>query len=210
MLSRVQLFGAPRTVTRRGILQVRILEWVPSPPPEAPPDPGTEAGSPALAGRFFPAEPPGRPDVLLVSLVGSACVCGGSTVLLSAGPSAAASAASAAPTPAPWRLFRVNAEAPAGFSPLCWLQMPAPRHRGRKAVSLAALPLAEPRPSRVSQCSALPVCQGPPPGPARPPCQELRLQSRGGSAPPGGSSTPTRGSSSLRLGRPAETSQGSL
>ena len=39
-----------------GILQARILEWVPCSPPEDLPNPGVESMSfmsPALAGRFF-------------------------------------------------------------------------------------------------------------------------------------------------------------
>ena len=37
-----------------GVSQGRTLEWV-------LPDPGIELGSPALAGGFFTAEPPGKP-----------------------------------------------------------------------------------------------------------------------------------------------------
>ena len=36
-----------------GILQARILEWLPFPSPGDLPDPGIEPASPALAGRFF-------------------------------------------------------------------------------------------------------------------------------------------------------------
>ena len=39
-----------------GILQARLLEWLPRPPPGDLPDPGIELGSlksPALAGGFF-------------------------------------------------------------------------------------------------------------------------------------------------------------
>ena len=39
-----------------GILQARILEWLPCPPPRALPNPGVEPASvisPALAGRLF-------------------------------------------------------------------------------------------------------------------------------------------------------------
>ena len=48
-----------------GILQARILEWVVGDLP----DPGTESASPtypALAGRFFTTEPPGKPGALKV------------------------------------------------------------------------------------------------------------------------------------------------
>ena len=45
----------------RGILQARVLEWLPFPSPEDLPNPGTEPMSPmspALAGRFFIWEAP--------------------------------------------------------------------------------------------------------------------------------------------------------
>ena len=51
-----------------GILQARILEWVPFLPPGDLPDPGMEPkspvspASPALAGRFSTTEPPGKPQ----------------------------------------------------------------------------------------------------------------------------------------------------
>ena len=47
-----------------GISQVRILDWIPCPPPEDPSDPGIEPASlasPALAGTFLPLAPPGKP-----------------------------------------------------------------------------------------------------------------------------------------------------
>ena len=57
-------FVTPWTVARssvRGISQARILEWVAIPSPGDLPDPGIEPESPALAGRFFTTEPPGKP-----------------------------------------------------------------------------------------------------------------------------------------------------
>ena len=45
----------------RGILQVRILEWVAISSPGDLPFPGTEPLSPAFAGGFFTAKPPGKP-----------------------------------------------------------------------------------------------------------------------------------------------------
>ena len=39
---------------------------MPCPPPGDLPHPGTEAVSPALAGGFFTAEPPGKPGFLSV------------------------------------------------------------------------------------------------------------------------------------------------
>ena len=51
-----------------GILQIRILEWLPYPPPGDLPNPGIELvslKSPALSGaggeRSLPLVPPGRP-----------------------------------------------------------------------------------------------------------------------------------------------------
>ena len=60
-VSRVQLFVTPRTIVCQaplsmGILQARILEWLPSPLPGDVPDPEIKPSfllSPALAGRFF-------------------------------------------------------------------------------------------------------------------------------------------------------------
>ena len=51
----------------RGILQARILEQVPFPPPGDLPDPGIEPTSPALAGGFFTTESPGKPSFMLFS-----------------------------------------------------------------------------------------------------------------------------------------------
>ena len=47
-----------------GILQARILEWIPLPPSGYLPDPGIESislASPAMVGRFFTTDPPGKP-----------------------------------------------------------------------------------------------------------------------------------------------------
>ena len=46
-----------------GIFQARILEWVAFPTPGDLPDPGIELESPVLAGRFFTAEPQGKPQI---------------------------------------------------------------------------------------------------------------------------------------------------
>ena len=47
-----------------GIFQSQILEWVAiSSSPGDLPDPGIEPTSPALTGRFFTTEPPGKPHV---------------------------------------------------------------------------------------------------------------------------------------------------
>ena len=45
-----------------GIFQARMLEWLPFPSPGDRPRPGVEPVSPALAGRFFATEPPGKPE----------------------------------------------------------------------------------------------------------------------------------------------------
>ena len=44
-----------------GILQARKLSRWPFPSPEDLPDPGIESVSPALAGKIFTSEPPGKP-----------------------------------------------------------------------------------------------------------------------------------------------------
>ena len=45
-----------------GILQARLLEWLPFPSPGDLPDPGIEPVFPALAGGFFTTELPGKPN----------------------------------------------------------------------------------------------------------------------------------------------------
>ena len=44
-----------------GILQARILEWLPFPSPGDLPDPGIEPRSPALQADALTSEPPGKP-----------------------------------------------------------------------------------------------------------------------------------------------------
>ena len=44
-----------------GILQARILEWVPCPPPGDLPDPGIKPWSPVLQADSLPSDPPGKP-----------------------------------------------------------------------------------------------------------------------------------------------------
>ena len=43
-----------------GILQARILEWLPFPPPGDLPNPGIEPQCPALQADSLPSEPPGK------------------------------------------------------------------------------------------------------------------------------------------------------
>ena len=64
MLSHVQLFATPWTVAQQASLPLgfpRQEYWsgLPFPSPEDIPGPGIEPVSPALAGGFFTAEPPG-------------------------------------------------------------------------------------------------------------------------------------------------------
>ena len=42
---------------------------LPFPPPEDPPNPGIEPTFPALAGGFFTAEPPGKPNAKICFLI---------------------------------------------------------------------------------------------------------------------------------------------
>ena len=68
-LSPVRLFVTPRTTTlqaplSRGFSRQEYWSGLPSPLPGELPDPGlepTSPGPPALAGRFFTTEPPGKP-----------------------------------------------------------------------------------------------------------------------------------------------------
>jgi len=59
------IFATPWTVAHQiplsmGILQARILEWLPCPPPEGLPSSGIKPRSPALQVNL-PAELPGKP-----------------------------------------------------------------------------------------------------------------------------------------------------
>ena len=61
---RVQLGSTFLSPAVRAVLQARVLEWVAFPTPGDLPDPGlepTSLASPALAGGFFIALPPGKP-----------------------------------------------------------------------------------------------------------------------------------------------------
>ena len=66
-LSCVLLFVTLYTVAHQtplsmGILQARILEWLPCPPPGDLPNPGIKPRSPTLQMDSLPSEPPGKPD----------------------------------------------------------------------------------------------------------------------------------------------------
>ena len=51
-----------------GILQARILEGLPCPPPGHLPDPGIEPTSPALQVNSLPTEPPTKPILVVHAL----------------------------------------------------------------------------------------------------------------------------------------------
>ena len=60
--------SSPPGSSIHGILQARILNGLPCPPPGDLPDPGIEPASPvslALADRFFTAAPPGKSHILI-------------------------------------------------------------------------------------------------------------------------------------------------
>ena len=54
--------GFPRQDTGVGILEWEYWSGLLFPPLGDPPNPGMEPMSPALAGRFFTTEPPGKPS----------------------------------------------------------------------------------------------------------------------------------------------------
>ena len=49
-----------------GILQARMLEWVPMPPPGDLPNPGIKPRSPPLQAYSSPAEPQGKPSIKII------------------------------------------------------------------------------------------------------------------------------------------------
>ena len=66
LLSPVQLFVTPWAVAHQaalsmGFFQARILEWVAISFSRDSPKPGIKPQSPALAGRLFTTESPGKP-----------------------------------------------------------------------------------------------------------------------------------------------------
>ena len=72
-LHQVQHFCDPMDYSPPGssvhsISQARILDWLPFPSPGDLPDPGIKPASPALTGRFFTIEPPGKPQLNLAVL----------------------------------------------------------------------------------------------------------------------------------------------
>ena len=76
MLSPVRLFATPWIIASQAPLFVgfsRQEYWsgLPFPPLGDLPDPGTKLASPALAGRFFTTEPPGKPREHCVLVVQS-------------------------------------------------------------------------------------------------------------------------------------------
>ena len=70
--SHVWIFVTPQTLDRQSPLSMRFSEqkyWsgLPCPPPGDLPDPGIQPPSPALASRFFTAEPAGKPKCTYAS-----------------------------------------------------------------------------------------------------------------------------------------------
>ena len=70
-LCHIRLLGSPRTVAHQALLSMgfsRQEHWsgLPFPSPGNLPNPRIEAASPALAGRFFTTEPPGKPILCIV------------------------------------------------------------------------------------------------------------------------------------------------
>ena len=68
VLSHVQLFLTPRTITRQappsmGFSRQEYWSGLPFPSPGDLPNLGIESLSPTLAGRFFTAEPSGMPPI---------------------------------------------------------------------------------------------------------------------------------------------------
>ena len=68
-LSQVQLSATPWTIAHQaplfmGFPRQEYWSGLPLPSPGHLPDPDIEPESPALTGRFFTAEPPGKPTLL--------------------------------------------------------------------------------------------------------------------------------------------------
>ena len=69
LLNHVQLFATPWPVARQaplsmGIIQARILDWMPCPPPGDLPNPGIKPMSPAMQEDSLPSEPSGKPNAI--------------------------------------------------------------------------------------------------------------------------------------------------
>ena len=69
LLSRAWLFTTPWTVAHQALLSIGFSQqgyWsgLPFSPPGGLPNPGIKPTSPALAGRFFTIEPPGKPTFI--------------------------------------------------------------------------------------------------------------------------------------------------
>ena len=74
---------SPPDSSVHGILQERILEWVPCPPLGALPDPGIEPSltSPALAGRFFTTSATWEAQSTLYLTLNQTCYLGNKVLL---------------------------------------------------------------------------------------------------------------------------------
>ena len=79
LLSHLQLFCQAMNYTARQAPLSMGFPWqeqwngLPFPPPEDLPSPGTEPSSPALAGGFFTAEPPGGPKCSIKAVIINTC-----------------------------------------------------------------------------------------------------------------------------------------
>ena len=58
----------PKNYTAHGILQARILKWVAFPLSRDPPNPGIKPRFPALQADSLPAEPQGKPSVMVFKI----------------------------------------------------------------------------------------------------------------------------------------------
>ena len=58
---------SPPVSSVHGILQARILKWVPFPSPGDLPNPGMEPSSPALKAHSLPSEPPGKLNIVEIT-----------------------------------------------------------------------------------------------------------------------------------------------
>ena len=61
-------FATPWTVAHQAPLSMGLPSGLPFPSPRDLPSPGTELVFPALAGRFYSTEPPGKPQYSAVLL----------------------------------------------------------------------------------------------------------------------------------------------
>ena len=68
LLSHVQVFATPKAATCQALLSMGLKSGLPFPPPGDLPNPGTEAGSPALQADSLLFEPPGKPLEIVLKM----------------------------------------------------------------------------------------------------------------------------------------------